>query len=147
MGTFKEVLPRKITMSSSAIEDFNQKFAQSPELQQKISEVESVAQMMAVLQEWNCSLTEVDLINLAQQAYQAWLASLDPVVRPFFVKAHINKTLNNAIEACKNPNDVVVLAKDHGFQLSEMDLQAAAKAANKIEGFSFEKLWFKSLGY
>lgn len=133
-------------MSSPAIQDFNQKFDQSSELRQKIGTVESVPQLMAVLQEWDCHLTGPELVVLAQQAYQTWLASLDLTVRPFFVEAHNNETLNKAIETCTTPNDVVVLAKTHGFQLSEADLQAAADAAANIEGFSFEKIWFKSLG-
>ncbi|MEM7062617.1 MAG: Nif11 family protein [Cyanobacteria bacterium P01_B01_bin.77] len=133
-------------MSSPAIQDFNQKVAQSPELQQKISEVESVPQMLALLQEWECNLTGPELITLAQQAYQTWLASLDLTVRPFFVEAHANKTLNKAIETCNTPQDVVLLAKTHGFQLSKRELQAAADAAAKVEGFSFEKIWFKGLG-
>ncbi|MEL6130532.1 MAG: Nif11-like leader peptide family RiPP precursor [Cyanobacteria bacterium J06628_4] len=133
-------------MSSPAIQDFNQKFAQSPELRQQIGNVDSVPQLIALLQEWDCHLTGPELVTLAQQAYQTWLASLDLAVRPFFVEAHNNPTLNKAIETCNTPNDVVVLAKTHGFQLSEADLQAAASAAMKIEGFSFEKIWFKSLG-
>ncbi|MBE9069429.1 Nif11-like leader peptide family natural product precursor [Leptolyngbya cf. ectocarpi LEGE 11479] len=133
-------------MSSPAIQDFNQKFAQSPELQQKIGEVESVPQMLALLQAWDCTLTGPELIVLAQQAYQTWLASLDLTVRPFFVEAHENKTINKAIETCHTPQDVVLLAKTHGFQLSERELKAAADAAAKVEGFSFEKIWFKGLG-
>ena len=83
---------------------------------------------------------------LAHQAYPTGVASLSATVRPFFVEAHDNKTLNKAIETCSTPHDVVILAKAHGFQLSESDLQTAAAAAAKIEGFSFEKVWFKSLG-
>ena len=133
-------------MSSSAIQDFNQKFAQSAELRQKIGQVESVPQLIGLLQEWDISLTGPELMSLAQQSYQTWLASLSATVRPFFVEAHDNKTLNKAIETCSTPHDVVILAKAHGFQLSESDLQTAAAAAAKIEGFSFEKVWFKSLG-
>ena len=133
-------------MSSPAIQDFNQKFAQSPKLRGEISEVESVSQLATLLQEWGCNLTGSELITLAQQTYKTWLMSLDSTVQPFFVEARENMILNKAIETCNNPNDVVVLAKAHGFQLSEADLQAAAEAANKIEGFSLEKVWFKSLG-
>ena len=132
-------------MTSSAIQDFNQKFAQFPELQRKIGEVESVPQLVALLQEWGCNLTGPDLVSLAQQAYQTWLASLDLTVRSFFVEAHDNKVLNQAIETCNSPNEIVLLAKAHGFELSESDLQSAAEAAARIEGFSFEKIWFKSL--
>ncbi|NEQ55605.1 MAG: Nif11 family protein [Leptolyngbya sp. SIO3F4] len=132
-------------MSSPAIQNFNQTFAQSPGFQQKIGEVESLPQLVALLQEWDCNLTGPELVVLAQEAYQSWLASIDSAVRPFFVEAHNNKTLNKAIETCKNSNDVILLAKTHGFHLSEADLQAAAEAASKIKGFSFEKIWFKSL--
>ena len=133
-------------MSSPTIQDFNQKFVQSAELRQKISKVESVPQMMTLLQYWECSLSVPELITLAQKSYQTWLASLSSTVRPFFVEAHDNKTLNKAIETCNTPDDVVILAKSYGFQLSESDLQSAAAAAAKIEGFSFEKVWFKGLG-
>jgi predicted ribosomally synthesized peptide with nif11-like leader len=133
-------------MFSAAVEDFNQKFEQSAELRLKISQVESVPQLMALLQEWGCNLTAPEIITLAQQAYQTWLACLAPTVQPFFVEAHENQALNQAIETCHNPQDVIVLAKSHGFQLAEADLQAAATAAEQIEGFSFEKLWFKRLG-
>jgi hypothetical protein len=108
--------------------------------------VESVPQLVALLQEWGCNLTQPEIITLAQQAYQTWLASLNPTVQTFFVEAHENKTINQAIETCKTPNDVILLAKAHGFLLSEVDLHAAAEAADKVEGFSFEKLWFRSLG-
>jgi predicted ribosomally synthesized peptide with nif11-like leader len=134
-------------MFSAAIEDFNQKFAQSTELRQKIRQVESVPQLVALLRDWGCDLTAAEIIALAQQAYQTWFASLHPTVQPFFMEAHENKALNNAIEVCRNPSDVIALAKAHGFELSEADLQAAAEAADRIEGFSFEKLWFRSLGY
>lgn len=134
-------------MFSPSIEAFNQKFAQSLELRQQITEVESVPQLIALLKEWDCNLTGQEITSLAQQAYETWLASLDPTVQPFFIEAHENKTLNLAIETCKNPNDVILLANAHGFTLSELDLQTAAKIADQFEGFSFEKLWFKSLGY
>lgn len=133
-------------MSSSAIQDFNQKFAQSSELRQQIRQVESVPQLLALLQAWGCNLTGPELITLAQQAYQTWLAALNPAIQPFFVAAHDNPVLNQAIETCRQPDDVIALAQAHGFQLSEADLQAAAAAADQIEGFSFEKLWFRSLG-
>ena len=133
-------------MSSLAMQDFNQKFAQSAELRQKIGRVESVPQLLGLLQEWDISLTGPELMSLAQQSYQMWLAALSATVRSFFVEAHDIKSLNKAIETCNTPGDVVVLAKSHGFQLAEADLQTAAAAAAKIEGFSFEKVWFKSLG-
>jgi predicted ribosomally synthesized peptide with nif11-like leader len=133
-------------MFSAAVEDFNQKFGQSAELRRQISQVESLPQLMALLQEWGCNLTAPEIITLAQQAYQTWLASLAPTLQPFFVAAHENQDLNQAIETCHNPQDVIALADSHGFQLTEADLQAAATAAAQIEGFSFEKLWFKRLG-
>lgn len=133
-------------MASPAIQDFNQKFAQSPELQQQIAAVESVPQLMAVLQVWECNLTGPEIVTLAQAAYQCWLDALDPGIQPFFVEAHNNKTINQSIEQCKNPEDVVVLAANHGFQLTVADLERAAIAASQVEGFSFEKLWFKGLG-
>lgn len=131
---------------SAAIQDFNQKFAQSAELRQKIRQVESVPQLLTLLQEWGCTLTAPEVVALAQQAYQTWLASLDPAIQPFFAAAHNNPTLNQAIETCRHPDDVIALAQTHGFQLSAADLQTAAAAADQIEGFSFEKLWFKGLG-
>jgi predicted ribosomally synthesized peptide with nif11-like leader len=133
-------------MSSPAIQDFNQKFAQSAELRQKIRQVDSVPQLLTLLQEWGCTLTGPEVVALAQQAYQTWLALLDPATQPFFVAAHTNPALNQAIETCRHSNDVIALAQAHGFQLAEADLQAAATAADQIEGFSFEKLWFKGLG-
>jgi predicted ribosomally synthesized peptide with nif11-like leader len=133
-------------MFSAAVEDFNQKFGQSAELRLKISQIESVLELMVLLQEWGCNLTALEMIALAQQAYQTWLASLSPTVQPFFVEVHENKTMNQAIETCHHSKEVITLAESHGFQLSEADLQAAATAAAQIEGFSFEKLWFRRLG-
>ncbi len=133
-------------MSSPAIQDFNQKFSQFPEFRQKIADTSSVPELMTVLQEWGCQLTGPQIVTLAQQAYQDWLAFLSPTAQRFFVESHENETLNKAIETCKSPEDVMALAKTHGFSLSKADLQTAAIAAAKIEGFSFEKLWFKQLG-
>ncbi len=134
-------------MTSPAVEDFNQKFARSADFRLQISRTESVPQLLAILQTWDCTLTGPEVIGLAQQAYQTWLAMLNPTVQAFFVEAHENKILNQAIETCKNPADAIALAQTHDFQLSEADLQTASDAANTIEGFSFEKLWFRSLGY
>ena len=133
-------------MCSPAIQDFNRKFSDFAELRQNISAVQSLPEFIAVLQDWECHLTGAELVTLAQQAYQTWLDCLDPKVQPFFAEAHQNKALNQAIEDCRNPNDVVVLAKSYGFELTESDITTAAEAAYKIEGFSFEKLWFKGLG-
>lgn len=133
-------------MLSPAIQDFNQKFAQSSELRQKISQVDSLPQLIELLKQWDCNLSGPDLISLAQGAYQRWLDTLKPNLKAFFIKAHENKALNQAIETCKNTNDAVVLADAHGFKISEIDLQDAATAAHQIEGFSFEKLWFQGIG-
>jgi predicted ribosomally synthesized peptide with nif11-like leader len=133
-------------MVSPAVEDFNQTFARSPDFRLQISQTESVPQLLAILQTWGCPLTGPEIIGLAQQAYQTWLATLSPAVQAFFVEAHENKILNQAIETCKTPADAIALAQTHGFQISEADLHAAAESANTIEGFSFEKLWFRSLG-
>ncbi len=130
----------------SAIQAFNQAFAQSPELRQQIREVASVPQLLALLQTWGFSLTGPEIMILAQQAYQTWLVALDPTVRPFFVAAREDRALNQALESCQNPDAVIRLAQSRGFELSLADLQAAANAANQIEGFSLEKVWFKSLG-
>ena len=133
-------------MSSAAIQAFTQKFSESPELRHQISQVTSVPELMTLLQEWGFTLTPPEVISLAQAAYDTWIKSLKPTVRPFFVEAHDNKTLNQAIETCKRSEEVITLAQSHGFQLSESELKEAANVAYKIDGFSFEKLWFQSLG-
>jgi predicted ribosomally synthesized peptide with nif11-like leader len=135
-----------LSMTSTNLENFQQKFSQSPEFQQQIREAQSVPQLLTLLQQWDCPLAPEELITLAQQAYQTWLESLKPTIQLFFVEAHENKALNREIETCKNPEAVIALAKAHGFEISEADLQMAAEAASQIEGFSFEKLWFKGLG-
>ena len=106
----------------------------------------SVGDLMALAQEQGFQLTGADLQTMAQQAYQAWLDRLTPSSRPFFEKLHADETLNKQHTQCRSPADVIALATEHGFDLTETDLTAAAEAAAAEDGFSFEKLWFKSLG-
>jgi predicted ribosomally synthesized peptide with nif11-like leader len=141
-------LKKLMPMSSADLQDFYQKFANYPEFRQKISQAESMPQLIAILQEWGCHLTGAELMTLAQQAYQTWIAELDRTqqLQSFFLKARENQELNKLVETCNHPDDVIALAQAYGFQLSEEDLKIAAEVTHKIEGFSFEKLWFKKLG-
>ncbi|MGB7417497.1 MAG: Nif11-like leader peptide family natural product precursor, partial [Thermosynechococcaceae cyanobacterium] len=58
---------------------------------------------------------------------------------------HDNESLNKQHIACQSPADVLMLAEEYGFALTEADLQQAAQVAAAQESFSFEKLWFQSL--
>ena len=131
---------------SKPIDAFHQKFAESSEFRKQIRKVESLPQFLAILEEWGCELSGPEIVNLAQTAFQKWISKLESDVQSFFQEAHTNHTLNRAIESCRNIQDAVELANRHGFHLSEIDLIHAAAEAHKIDGFSFEKLWFRSLG-
>ncbi|MFZ9736709.1 MAG: Nif11-like leader peptide family natural product precursor [Prochlorotrichaceae cyanobacterium] len=133
-------------MSFPAIQDFHQKFAHSADLRRQIKAVKSLPEMMALLQSWDIHLTRDELQTLAQNSFETWLASLNPLTQAFFLQARQDKALNIAVESCKAANDVVRLARSYGYHLTETDLAEAAQAANQIQGFSFEKIWFKHLG-
>lgn len=133
-------------MSFSAIQDFYQKFAQSAELRSQIQRIESLPQLLELLQTWNIHLTGEQLQTLAKTAFDTWILTLEPPIQDFFLRVRQDQSLNVAIENCRHPQDVVILANAYGYTLTEIDIQEAAEMAARIEGFSFEKLWFKRLG-
>ncbi|MGF1604441.1 MAG: Nif11-like leader peptide family natural product precursor [Thermosynechococcaceae cyanobacterium] len=132
-------------MLSQTVQDFSQRIAASPELQARIRGMTSVGEFMGLSQELGFQLTGDDFKRLTQQVYQQWLSQLPSHSRPFFELLHDNESLNKRHVACRSSADVIALATEHGFALTEADLQQAAQAAAAQEGFSFEKLWFQSL--
>jgi predicted ribosomally synthesized peptide with nif11-like leader len=133
-------------MLSESIQAFNHKVATSPTLQEKLRAVTSPLDFLSLAQSEGVDLTHQDFQIIAQQAFEHWLAQLEPKIRGFFRHVQDVKELNNQLKACQSTTDAIALAQQWGVQLSEDDLQQAARIAESIPGFSFEKLWFKGLG-
>jgi predicted ribosomally synthesized peptide with nif11-like leader len=68
--------------------------------------------------------------------------SQDPRIFP---RCRNDKTLDNQLKNCQSPAEAIALAEQCGIQLTEDDLKQAAISADSINGFSFEKLWFRRL--
>ncbi|PZD75417.1 hypothetical protein C1752_00432 [Acaryochloris thomasi RCC1774] len=133
-------------MQTQTAQAFSQAIADSAELQARIRSMTSVGELMALTRELGFQFTGDDLKSLAQQAYQQWLSDLQPRSRPFFERLHADEPLTKRHQDCHSPDDVIALAAEYDFDLTEADLQQAAQAAASQDGFSFEKLWFKNLG-
>lgn len=104
-------IPKTMSSSSpSAIEIFQQTFAQSPAFRASIRSVGSVPELIALLQSRQIHLTGEELQSLAQRAFETWVATLSPVPQAFFVQARQDPTLNKAIETCRTLQDVITLA-------------------------------------
>jgi predicted ribosomally synthesized peptide with nif11-like leader len=133
-------------MLSKSIQAFNAKVAASPELQTKLRSITSPMDFLALAKSEGLDLTGQDFQVLVQEAYQEWIDKLDPKVSEFFSQVHGKKELDDRLKVCRSTHDVIELAQECGFELSENDLQQAAIVAESIPGFSFEKLWFRGLG-
>lgn len=125
---------------------FNAKVAESLELQARIRSMTSPMELLTLAREQGIELTGADLSAIAQQAYRQWIAGLDDQARRFFELVHANPELNQALQQCQTSEAAVALSQTCGVKLTLAELQQAAIAANAIVGFSFEKLWFRSLG-
>ena len=133
-------------MSSDSVQAFNDKVAASPELQAKLRTVTSPVDFLMLAKAEGFDLTGADLQAIAQNAYQHWIESLNPKVGGFFSQVRNTKVLDDQLKTCQTPADVMALAQQCDIELSDDDLQQAARAAEAVPGFSFEKLWFRGLG-
>jgi predicted ribosomally synthesized peptide with nif11-like leader len=133
-------------MLSHSAQAFNKKIATSPEFQTKLHNISSPIDFLALAQAEGFDLDLPDLQTLAQEAFQDWLKQLPSKTREFFYTVRNDKTLDSQLKTCQSPAEAIALATQCGFQLSEDDLKQAASAAESIDGFSFEKLWFRGLG-
>jgi Nif11 domain len=133
-------------MTSSNVRDFYLLVERVPELRSRLELVRLPLELINLAREQGIELTGEDVREIAQTAYQNWVATLDPHVRSFFDRAQQSVALNDELKQCQSPAAAIDLATRYGFELSERDLHQAATAATAILGFSFEKLWFKNLG-
>ncbi len=133
-------------MLSESIQAFNDRVAASPELQIELRALTSPMDFLALAKSVGLDLTGQDFQVLVQQAYQQWIGKLDPQVSSFFSHVGDRQELDERLRICQSSNDVIELAQECGFKISEDDLQRAAMVAESIPGFSFEKLWFRGLG-
>lgn len=133
-------------MSSQSLQEFKDQISQSINLQEKIDLIQSPVELILIAKAMGIELTNDDLKEIAQTAFHQWVSQLSGSIQNFFETAQNNQELNQRLRQCKSSSDVVVLAKEHQFEFSEVDLQQAATLSQKLEGFSFEKLWFKQLG-
>lgn len=133
-------------MSALSVAAFNAKVAASAELQARLRAITSPMELVSFAREQGVELTSADLQAIAQTAYQQWINHLNPAIRPFFEQAQVMPELNAQLKQCQTPADAIGLAQSNGFDLTIADLQYAADAAAVIPGFSFEKLWFRTMG-
>lgn len=134
-------------MSSRSLQELQARIAKSAELQERVKTIQSPQELMTLAQEQGLELTREDLQEIARTAYQQWIVLLDGQTRAFFEQADVLPDLNQKLKQCQSPKTAIDLAREYGFELTIADLQQAAAAAQTIPGFSFEKLWFKSLGF
>lgn len=133
-------------MLSKSVQAFSDRVATDPELQTKLRTLTSPMDFLALAKSQGIDLTGQDFQILVQQAYQQWIEQLDPKMSAFFSQIRGKKELEDKLKTCQSSNNVVELAQECGFELSEDELQQAAMVAEAIPGFSFEKLWFRGLG-
>jgi len=133
-------------MSSQALQEFKVQISQSVNLQEKIDLIQSPVELILLAKTIGLELTNDDLKEIAQTAFHQWVSQLSGSIQNFFETAKNNQELNQRVRQCKSSTDVITLAKEYQFAFSEADLQQAAALSQKLEGFSFEKLWFKELG-
>jgi predicted ribosomally synthesized peptide with nif11-like leader len=133
-------------MLSTSVQAFNDRVAASPELQAKLRAVTSPMDFLALAKAEDIDFSGQDFQSMVQEAYQQWIAQLDPKMSGFFSQVRNEKALDNQLKACQSSTDAIALAQQCGVKLSEDDLQQAAIIAEAIPGFSFEKLWFRGVG-
>jgi predicted ribosomally synthesized peptide with nif11-like leader len=133
-------------MSSQSLQEFKDQISQSVSLQEKIDLIQSPMELILLAKAIGIELTNDDLKEIAQTAFQQWVSQLSGSIQNFFGTAKNNQELNQRVRQCKSSIDVVALAKEYQFEFTEADLRQAAFISQRIEGFSFEKLWFKELG-
>ena len=132
-------------MLSDCARAFNEKIATSPELQTKLQNISSPIDVLTLAKAEGFDLDFPDLQAIAQDAFERWLERLPPKTREFFRTVHHDKTLNSQVKTCQSSADAIALAQQCGIYLTEDDLKQAAIAAESVNGFSFEKLWFRKL--
>ena len=132
-------------MVSQSAQKFNEHLDHSLDLQAKLSSIKSPLDLINLAKEEGFELSIEDFQEIAQNAYQKWLAKLNSPTAIFFEKVHLNPELNHKLHQCKSKDDVISLAHECGLQINSLTLQMAAKAAESIPGFSFEKLFFRNL--
>ena len=133
-------------MSLSNAQAFNHRVEQSLELRSRLEQIRSPIELMNLARAEGLELTGEDIREIAQTAYQAWVVTLDRLMRSFFEQAQQSEELNQKLKQCQTLTDAIDLATSDGFNLTSIDFQQAATAAAAITGFSFEKLWFRNLG-
>lgn len=133
-------------MLSHSAQAFNDKVATSPELQTKLRTITSPIDFLALAKAEGFDLDFSDLQAIAQEAFQDWLKQLPPKTSEFFHTVRNDPTLDSQLKTCQSPAEAIALAERCGIELTENDLKQAAIAAESINGFSFEKLWFRGLG-
>ena len=69
-----------------------------------------------------------------------------PKTSEFFRTVRNDQTLDSQLKTCQSSAEAIALAEQCGIQLTEDDLKQAAIVAESIKGFSFEKLWIRTLG-
>jgi Nif11 domain len=134
-------------MLSKSVQDFNDRVAASLELQTKLRAITSPMDFLSLAKAEGLDLNGQDFQSMVQQAYQQWCETLNPKMSDFFRRVHNDKELDDKLKTCRSSNDVIALAQDCSIQLSSDELQQAAVLAEAIPGFSFEKLWFRGLGF
>jgi histidinol phosphatase-like PHP family hydrolase len=133
-------------MLSSTIAAYYTQVAESPEFRERLAQLQSPMEFFAIVQQQGLELTGAEFQQIVQNAYSEWLAQLAEPLHSFFAQAQSSLEINQVLKTLQEPQQVIQLAKDHGFELSIADLQQAAQIAATIPGFSFEKLWFRNLG-
>lgn len=134
-------------MLSKKIKEFNEHFHKSERLQLKLTTITSPLELIELAKQEGFELTREDFKELANNAYQAWLKQLNEQTGLFFAKVHLNPELNQKLYQCNSKNDVLTLANECGFYLTESDVDMAAEIAESIQGFSFEKVFFKKINH
>jgi predicted ribosomally synthesized peptide with nif11-like leader len=135
-----------IEMLSKSVQAFNDRVADSPELQAKLRAITSPMDFLSLAKAEGLDLDGQDFQSMVQQAYQQWCETLDPKMSDFFRQVHNDKALDDKLKGCRSSNEVIALAQECCIQIFENELQQAALLAETIPGFSFEKLWFRGLG-
>jgi predicted ribosomally synthesized peptide with nif11-like leader len=128
------------------VQSFNDKVATTPELQAKLRAVTTPVEFLSLAKTEGFELTSPEIHLIAQQAYQQWIEQLEPKISRFFRQVHRVKELNNQLKACQSSEEAIALAQQCGIELTENELKQAARVAETIPSFSFEKLWFRKLG-
>lgn len=125
---------------------FNSRVAKSNELNEKLKSVTSPFELLTLAREEGFELTNEDLQAIAENAFDQWISQLDGKVRLFFEKADSTTEINEQLRQCQTSEDVIALAKSCEIEVTQADLKQASDIAQTVEGFSWEKLFFKQLG-